>query len=227
MPPIFFMMISVCVSGAKTSGNLGAISRVMANFGAEKLYLINPECEIITDESKARAMRSIKILQEAEIIKDLSAIKADYLIATSAKLGSSSNIHRLYLTPKELAKNIDSNLHYCIVLGREDKGLFNNEIKQCNILAHIPTHKNYKALNISHSLAIILYELFSQNQKIQRLANKRELNAVMNRLEELSKGIEKFDLFKEVFSNAISRAFLRKKEARALAGLFKKIKENK
>jgi TrmH family RNA methyltransferase len=219
-------MISVAIVGAQTSGNLGAISRVMANFGLKELYLVNPECEIITDESRARAMRSIKILENAKIIKNFKQIKADYLIATSAKLGSSSNIHRLYLTPKELAKNIDSNLNYCIVIGREDKGLFNEELKQCNILVHIPTSKDYKAMNISHSLAIILYELFCQESNIEKLANKREIKAVTMRLDELSQGIDKFDNFREVFVNVINRSFLRKKEARALAGLFKKIKEN-
>ncbi|MDD4353442.1 MAG: TrmJ/YjtD family RNA methyltransferase [Candidatus Nanoarchaeia archaeon] len=220
-------MISVAVVGAQTSGNLGAISRAMANFGIKDLYLVNSECEIITDESKARAMRSINILEKAKIIKDLSEIKADYLIATSAKLGSSSNIHRLYLTPKELAKNIDSNLNYCIVIGREDKGLLNEEIKQCSILVHIPTSKDYKALNISHALTIILYELSSKDDCLEKLANKRELKAVIMRLDELKKGIINFDNFKEVFVNVINRAFLRKKEARALAGLLKKIKENK
>ncbi|MFA5332924.1 MAG: TrmJ/YjtD family RNA methyltransferase [Candidatus Nanoarchaeia archaeon] len=219
-------MISVAVVGAQTSGNLGAISRIMANFGLKELYLVNPNCEIITDESKARAMRSIKLLEKAKIIKDLSEIKADYLIATSAKLGSSSNIHRLYLTPKELAKNIDKKLHYCIVIGREDIGLLNEEIKKCSILVHIPTSKDYKAMNISHALAVILYELFCQESKIEKLANKRELKAVILRLDELKRGIKNYDNFKEVFINVINRAFLRKKEARALAGMLKKIKEN-
>jgi tRNA/rRNA methyltransferase len=219
-------MISVAVVGAKTSGNLGAISRAMANFELKDLYLINPTCEVINDESKARAMRSISILKKAKIINDLSQINADYLIATSAKLGSSSNIHRLYLTPKELAKNIDSKLNYCIVIGREDIGLLNKEIKQCSFLIHIPTSKEYKALNISHALTIILYEIFCKETRIEKLANKRELRVVIMRLDELSKGIIKYDNFKEVFVNVINRAFIRKKEARALAGLLKKIKEN-
>ncbi|MFA5303133.1 MAG: TrmJ/YjtD family RNA methyltransferase [Candidatus Nanoarchaeia archaeon] len=218
-------MISVAVVGAQTSGNLGAISRIMANFGLKELYLVNPKCEVITDESKARAMRSIKLLEKAKIIKNLSEIKADYLIATSAKLGSSSNIHRLYLTPKDLAKNIDSKLNYCIIIGREDIGLLNEEIKECSILVHIPTSKEYKAMNISHALAVILYELFSQESNIEKLANKRELKAVILRLDELKRGIKNYDNFKEVFINIINRAFVRKKEARALAGLFKKIKE--
>lgn len=225
---LFFLlkMISVAIVGAQTSGNLGAISRAMANFGVKKLFLVNPECEIINDESKARAMRSIGILKNAKILNDLSEINVDYLIATSAKLGSSSNIHRLYLTPKELAKNIDSKLNYCIVIGREDKGLFNYEIKKCDLLVHIPTNKEYKAMNISHALTVILYELFCQESKIEKLANKRELKAIIMRLDDLSKGIIKYNNFKEVFVNMINRSFLRKKEARALAGLFKKIKEN-
>ena len=217
-------MLSVAVIGAKTSGtrNLKSNGQLWA-----KIYtLINPSCEIITDESRARAMHSIKILENAKIINNLQEIRADYLIATSAKLGSSSNIHRLYLTPKELANNIDNNLHYCIVLGREDKGLFNEEIKQCDLLLHIPAHKDYEALNISHSLAIILYELFNKKNSMDKLANKREKNAVFLRMDSLKEGIKNYDNFREVFVNVINRAMIRKKEARALAGLLKKKKTN-
>ena len=217
-------MISVAVVGCRTSGNLGAIARVMANFGLEKLFIINPECEVITDESKARAMRAFSILQKAAMAKDLSDIGADYLIATSAKLGTGNNLRRVYLTPEQLSKNIDNKLHYCIVLGREDKGLFNDEIKNCNLLVHIPTSKSYKAMNISHSLAIILYELFRQKEEIKQVANRRERRAVLLRLEAASGNVDNFENFREVFENLMNRAFIRKKEARALAGLFKKIK---
>ena len=218
-------MISVTVVGAQTSGNLGAIVRSMANFGIKELFLISPECEVITNESKARAMRSIKILENAKIISSLKEVGADYLVATSAKLGSGHNLKRVYLTPEQLSKQIDSNLHYSIVLGREDKGLFNEELEQCDILVHIHTNKDYKTLNISHALAILLYELFKKREKLLHVANKRERRAVLLRLKAASTNVKKYDNFEEIFINLMNRAFIRKKEARALTGLFKKMKE--
>jgi tRNA/rRNA methyltransferase len=218
-------MISVSVVGAKTSGNLGAIARVMANFNVKDLFLVNPECEVISNESKARAMRAFSILESARIVKSLKSVKADYLIATSAKTGTGHNLKRVFITPFELTKSIDSALHYSIVLGREDKGLFNEELEECDLLVHIPTSKSYKTLNISHALSIILYELFKKGVEVKHVANKRERRAVLLRLMAASGNVRNYENFEEVFENIMNRAFIRKKEARALAGLFKKMKE--
>ncbi len=218
-------MISVTVVGAQTSGNLGAIARIMANFGVNKLFLVSPECEVITSESKARAMRSVKILENAKMVESLKDVEADYLIATSAKLGTGHNLKRVYLTPEQLSEQVDSKLHYSIVLGREDKGLFNDELRLCDLLVHVPTSKGYKTLNISHALSIILYELFKSKSLVKHVANKRERRAVLLRLRAASESVEEYDKFEEIFVNLMNRAFIRKKEARALTGLFKKISE--
>lgn len=217
-------MISVTVVGAQTSGNLGAIARVMKNFKVKRLFLFNPECEVLNGESRARAMHAVNVLENAEIISDLSEVGADYLIATSAKTGTATNLKRVYLTPSELKEHYDAKLHYSIVLGREDKGLFNEELSECDLLVHILTNPNYKTLNISHALTIILYELFKGERKISHLASKSEKRAVLLRLRSASEGVENFENFKEIFENLMNRAFIRKKEARALAGLFKNMK---
>lgn len=218
-------MISVTIVGAQTSGNLGAISRVMANFNVSKLFLVSPKCEVITNESKARAMRSIKILENAVILNSLKEVECDYLISTSAKLGTGHNLRRVYLTPEQLKSNIDSNLHYSIVIGREDKGLFNEELEMCDLMVHIPTSKNYKTMNISHALTILLYELFKHDEPLKHVANKKERKAVINRLIHSAKHIENYETFIPIVENLMNRSFIRKKEARALAGLFKKIEK--
>ncbi|PIU61178.1 rRNA methyltransferase [archaeon CG07_land_8_20_14_0_80_38_8] len=218
-------MISVTVIGAKTSGNLGAIARVMKNFEAAKLYLVNPECEIITDESRARAMRAEDVLKNAVIVKSLKKVPADYLIASSAKTGTGHNLRRVFVTPEQLKHEIDEKLHYSIVLGREDKGLLNEELEACDVLVHIPASKKYKTLNISHALAIILYELYNRKSGISQVANRRERNAVLMRLKSASAEVRNYENFEAIFENLMNRAFIRRKEARALAGLFKHLKK--
>lgn len=218
-------MITVTIVGIQTSGNLGAIARSMANFGVKQLYLVNPECEVLNIDSKSRAVRAVKILENAKIISSLDEVKADYLIATSAKKATGSNLNRVYLSSIELAKHLDNNLHYSIVIGREDSGLLNKEIAKCDLIVNIPSSEEYPTLNISHALNIILYELFKTQFKIKHVANKRERKAVLMRLRQISSNVIKYDNFEKIFENIINRAFIRKKEARALAGLFKKIKE--
>ncbi len=218
-------MISVCVVGAKTSGNLGAIARVMANFGLSKLFLVSPQCEVMTDESKARAMRAVKILESAKIVNSLDDIGADYLIATSAKLSKGNNLNRVYITPEEL--EFADNIHSCIVLGREDIGLLNDEIKKCDILVHIPTDKKYKTMNISHALAVILYVIYRRRAVGPRskLASRREIEELFKTVSRLASKVEDSERYLEVFRLVINRTFLKKKEANALIGLFKKIEK--
>lgn len=217
-------MISITIVGAQNSGNLGAIARTMANFNISKLFLISPECEVLCGESKARSMHAYDLLKKAKIIHSFDDIDAvDYLVATSAKLGTGHSLRRVVLTPEMLSKQIDSKLHYSIVIGREDRGLLNTELERCDLLVNIPTSDKYPTMNISHALAIILYELSKSNVNVKFLAKKSDRNAVMIRLRDAAKHIENLENYEVIFENLMNRAFVRKKEARALAGFFKKI----
>ncbi|VVB76410.1 tRNA (cytidine(34)-2'-O)-methyltransferase [Candidatus Tiddalikarchaeum anstoanum] len=218
-------MISVTAVGTETSGNLGAIARVMANFGVSKLYLVNPVCEVFNNDSKARAMHAYNILENAVIVDSLDKVSADYLVGTSARLGTGHNLRRVPLTPKMFREQLDSKIHYSIVLGREGDGLTNEELAKCDVLVSIPT-KEYKAMNVSHALAVLLYELTKDDMTvIKHLANKSDRKAVMMRLNEAGKGIPNLENYTVIFENLMNRSFIRKKEARALAGLFKQLNE--
>ena len=47
-----------------------------------------------------------------------------------------------------------------LVFGREDKGLFNEEVGICTHLVRIPTADAYVSLNLSQAVMICCYELF-------------------------------------------------------------------
>ena len=49
-----------------------------------------------------------------------------------------------------------------MVFGRESTGLTREEILKCDVLVSIPASKAYPVLNLSHAVAIILYELFKR-----------------------------------------------------------------
>jgi tRNA/rRNA methyltransferase len=46
-----------------------------------------------------------------------------------------------------------------LVFGREDRGLSNQELLQAGQLVRLPTSSRYASLNLSHAVAICLYEL--------------------------------------------------------------------
>ncbi|MEF8848973.1 MAG: TrmH family RNA methyltransferase, partial [Candidatus Thermoplasmatota archaeon] len=47
-----------------------------------------------------------------------------------------------------------------VVFGREDYGLYNHEIAKCDVMVRIPSSEEYPTLNLSHAVALVLYNLF-------------------------------------------------------------------
>jgi len=47
-----------------------------------------------------------------------------------------------------------------LVFGREDKGLFNEELALCTHIIQIPSSELYTSLNLSHAVTVCCYELF-------------------------------------------------------------------
>ena len=160
-------MISVAILEPKTPGNVGAVARVMKNFGFRELIVINPQCDILADEALARAKHAKDVLKKAKIIKSLKSLKYDYLIATTGKTGGSYNVTRLTVTPEQVSEEIPRNAKTVLLFGREGIGMTNEEIEGCDIVVNIqtPGSSNYRTLNLSHAVAVVLYELSKHKQK--------------------------------------------------------------
>lgn len=154
----------------KYSGNIGAVARSMANFDFEHLYLVNP-CKL-DEECYTRSMHAYHIVDKAEIFDEFNkAIEnLDYLVATSS---IESNSDKKYLrNALELDyfanKIFDVEGKIGLVFGREDYGLYNDEIARCDILVKIPTSNSYPSLNLSHAVAIVLYSLYVKNKSTKK-----------------------------------------------------------
>jgi TrmH family RNA methyltransferase len=145
----------------------------MMNFDFENLYLVNPVD--LDDECYIRAVHADKILDNAKIFSSFDDCikKIDYLVATSSIESQKDKKHlRNTINLEEFCeKTNEINGKIGLVFGREDYGLFNEEIALCDIMLRIPSSKNYQALNLSHSVGIILYSLF-----IKSISPKRKRN---------------------------------------------------
>lgn len=227
-------MISVILVEPETEGNIGAIARVMKNFDFKELVLINPKADCLGREALDRATHAKDILKKAKV-KDFSYLKRfDYLIGTTAMLGSDYNIPRNPLTPEQLAEKISKvNGKIGILIGREGTGLNNEEIKKCDFVVAIPTSKKYPTMNISHAVSILLYELFKRlgNGKIDdhiNFATKKDkeiilryVDKALDRMEFSTK--EKKETQRIVWKRIVGKAMLTKREAFALIGFLKKL----
>ena len=155
-------MIEVILLEPETPGNIGAIARIMKNFGFNSLVLVHPVCDHLSLEARNRAKHSQDILENAQVNEFFVVDDYDYLIATTARLGTEYNLTRSPLTPQELAEKVKDILppkKIGLVIGREGHGMFNEEIAKCDFIVTVPATKEYSTLNVSHAVGILLYEL--------------------------------------------------------------------
>ncbi len=220
-------MYTVVFVEPESSGNIGALARVMRNFGLKELILVNPKCEI-DKEAKARAKHAFDIIEKARIVKDFSKIGSfDFVIGTTGKITPDYNEVRCSITPRELAgQNKIGNI--AIVLGREGTGLTNDELALCDIIVHIPTDSRYPIMNITHAAAIIFYELFSADKEVGEKANAREKKVLLDYFDGIVGNLPVIRDKKKVgkiFRNIINRSMIAGKEAHTLAGVLGEIKK--
>lgn len=225
-------MISVVLVEPRNSGNVGAVARAMANFGFEKLVLVNPKCNHLSQTARNRAKWAQDVLRKAKAVKKLP--KFSTLVATTGKAGTDYNIPRSPVTPEQLSKIMPRNADTAIVFGREPTGLTNEEILECDFVMAIPASKKYPVLNLSHSVAVVLYELSKAKEKhishivfaseADRKQLMKMLSKALDKMEFATK--EKKQTQKIVWKRMIGKSFLTKREAFALMGFFRKIKCN-
>jgi TrmH family RNA methyltransferase len=222
-------MTKVVLVESRNSGNVGAVARAMANFGFEKLILVNPKCSHLSQAARNRAKWAQDVLKKAKIVSSLSSIKST-LVATTGKIGTDYNIPRSPITPEKLA-DIANKKDIALVFGRESTGLNNEEISKCDFVVAIPASKKYPVMNLSHAVVVILYELTKKKENIAShivFASQQDKKQLMKML---SKALNKMDFATKekkqtqiiVWKKMIGKSFLTKREAFALMGFFRKI----
>lgn len=145
--------------------NIGYVARAMKNFGLKKLYIISPRCDVGAVALKYSA-RAQDLLLGTFIIKDLLQVinRYDLIVGTTGKVSAKRGPLRRFITPEELGDKL-ATCHLgkvLILLGREDIGLKNEELKLCDVVVSIPANPEYPIMNVSHAAAIIFYEIYKK-----------------------------------------------------------------
>ncbi len=229
-------MLTIILVEPEHSSNVGSVARVMANFGAEKLVLVNPQCNHLDENAIQYAKRATPILKKASVLKcweDLSKLKLHSLIGTTALVGSNYNLHRAPLTPSQLSKVLSMKSSCGIVFGREGHGLFNEEIMACDLICTIPASKEYGTLNLSHSVAVVLSTIFAATQ-IEHTTTQVAFASAADKLRVLSllketltrmpfASQERRESQVLVWKRLLAKAALTKRETLVLLGFLRKI----
>ena len=225
--------IRVVLVEPKNDGNVGAVARAMRNFDVAELVLVKP-CTL-GEEARRRAMHGVGILESARTVETLdAAIKgADLIVGTSGiDTRSEKRFTRIAVTPEELAARIAPLAGtVALLFGREDFGLFNEELLRCDLLVTIPASTEYSILNVSHAAAIVLYELFavkasSQSRLVASGFEKEALHRAFDALLDATNyPAHKRDRTKVMFRRLVGRAVPSKWDFHALMGVLERARK--
>ncbi|MCR8455093.1 MAG: RNA methyltransferase [Candidatus Korarchaeota archaeon] len=229
---VYFVLVET-----KYPGNIGLSARAIKNFGFKKLVLIKPLTEI-GEQAIRRAMRARDVLIGAKIYETLDEFinseKIDFLLGTTAKVGSEKNPLRIAIPIDSLRGAIlPQNSRIAILFGNEERGLSNRDLEKCDLVITVPTSPAYPSLNLSHAVAICAYELSLLAKTFRELPYRpathleREIliRNVLLLLDMVSEKLPepKKEIYRRILINFARRAFLTGREAHSLIGFTKMI----
>ena len=225
--------ISFILHKPQLSENIGACARAMKNFNFQKMIVVKPKPTYPNDKILATSVGAKNIIRKSKNFNTLeSALKnIDLVIATSARFRN-KNVKHIQL---EDLRKIDYKKKVAFLFGSEASGLSNNEISYANYTLQIPTHPDFKSLNLSHSLIIIAQFVYSiinskvfsfKKSKKVKSASKKDLltmtNLCIKNLEDIEffNPKEKKPIMLENLRNIFYRMELSSKETRILSSVF-------
>ncbi len=214
------------------TGNVGFLARTMANFDFDKMILVNPP--ELDDDAYRFSKHARSIVENAMVMNSFREVREflDFMVGTSGiSTKSAKKFNRIALSPEELGKRIwNFEGKVGIVFGRENYGLYNEELELCDVLVTVPTSPNYPIMNVTHAAAIVLYEIYRNSLEVDSnpRAEDMELDILVKRFSEILSIID-FPSHKKkntevMFRRLLGRAILSKWEFHSLMGVMKRVK---
>jgi len=218
----------VILAEPQNPGNIGAVARSMKNFSVRNLILVKPPP--IDDEARRRAMHGNDVLDNAKIVNtfDEAIAEMDYLAATSGVTNVSDKRHlRNPISPRKFANDVyELSGKIGLVFGRENFGLYVEELEKCDVVVTIPANPEYPIMNLSHAATVVLYELYVDKHPARELrhASGFEKQKLQEKFEDMLDAIDYAKHRREgtsmMWKRLMGRAMPSKWEFSVLMGVF-------
>lgn len=184
--------IAIVLVGPQGDANIGATARAMKNFGFFDLRLV----QAVPHQTKAAYMWAVDardVLDGARCFPSLAEALSDRSVAVAftRRLGK---LRRCRMTNAELPAWLEDRAGAALVFGREDRGLSNDEVRQCDAIITIPSARKLPSLNLAQSVMIACSELFlwkrrkaprSRQRTAVKFVPRREAARLLARLERM------------------------------------------
>ncbi len=172
--------------------NFGFILRLAKNFEVDEVIAVKPKFDPFDEEVLRFAAQGKDYISKVRVVEGYEEALEGLKVCTSAKVSSRDPL-RDFVVPWELREKLGEPETLTLVFGRESVGLTREELKACDVLLHIPASRNYPVLNLSHAVAIVLWEVWKQYRlergALPERASEKDVQLVLSNA---SKLLEKF-----------------------------------
>jgi TrmH family RNA methyltransferase len=130
--------------------NVGSVARSMLNFGLTELRVVDPRCDIKSDNSKALAAGAIDILEYAKIFPTLKECISDLQVVMATTIRP-RDMTQTIVSPSRAASIIassDRRIRAGILFGTERSGLTNEDVAMADTIITIPTFGHFSSINL-------------------------------------------------------------------------------
>lgn len=170
--------------------NLGAIARCAAAYQIQEVRLVSPQCEV-DDTTRMWACYGSRVLERLTTYPDLPSALTDVGVAVALTRRDGKRRHKhhsLAQFSEQVLPKYEASGRVALVFGNEESGLANHHLAACQHSAEIPVLASDGSLNLSHAVAITLYELVGRPREFpeaaptvhERLAGEQRLGLLMD-----------------------------------------------
>ncbi|MDP3403230.1 MAG: RNA methyltransferase [Brevundimonas sp.] len=155
IPPV------IILDRSQMAENIGAVARVMANFGLDRLRLVSPRDGWPQDRAWPLASGADWVLDGVQVFDSAAAAVAD-LTTVYAATARPRETRQPVRTPREASRvlydDASSGLGVGLLFGSERAGLETSDIALCQGIVTIPIDPRHQSLNLAQAVAITAYE---------------------------------------------------------------------
>ncbi len=145
--------------------NFGQVLRLSRNFGVDDICVVNPKFDVRDTEVLEFAAGGADLVDRVRVVGSLVECLegADFSVCTTSIAGAPDDPLRQAVAPRAIPLLLPRGSKVALVFGRESVGLTRSELASCSLVSTLVTPSDYNVLNLSHAVALYLYELLGRD----------------------------------------------------------------
>lgn len=167
-PPIEEEWPAVCLVRPQMGENIGAVARVLLNFGLISLRLVAPRDRWPNPKAEIVAVGADHVLQRAKVDWKLEDALADATLVVAAT-ARPRGMEKPVWGPRECAVNLRAAIaageRPVVMFGPEAAGLESDEVARAEAILTLPVNPAFASLNLANAVAIFAYAYAEARQE--------------------------------------------------------------